>query len=237
MPTLVSPQLKLRLIDGFELSNETTLVRVARPAQRLLAFLALQNRAVHRRSVANVLWDSVNDQQSAARLRSTLWRLPTPAGVSLVDVDAGLLRLSAAVEVDVRLARDEMRADELDIDHLCGDVLTDWLDDWVLIERERFRQVRLHRLEQMCAKARHNRHYHFALQASLAAVAIDPLRESAHREVMLTHIAEGNPSEALRQYESARKVLRDELGISPSSATRAIVSDLLGRPLDMRTAS
>ncbi|MCW2527838.1 MAG: Bacterial transcriptional activator domain, partial [Pseudonocardiales bacterium] len=43
---------------------------------------------------------------------------------------------------------------------------------------------------------------------------------------------EDNPSEALRQYESVRRLLREELGLAPADATRAVVADLLGRPLD-----
>jgi hypothetical protein len=49
---------------------------------------------------------------------------------------------------------------------------------------------------------------------------------------MLAHLAEDNPAEALRQYDLVRRLLRDQLGLSPSVATRAVVAPLLGRPLD-----
>jgi DNA-binding SARP family transcriptional activator len=237
MPVDDSSQLHLQLINGFELSRGVTRVRVPVPAQRLLAYLGLQSRPVSRRAVAAALWDGSSDQQAAARLRSTLWRLPAPGDVALVVIDAGRLALAASVEVDVDVARDQGRVDELAIDALGGDVLTGWPDEWVLVERERFRQLRLHRLEELSALARERGDLHVAVQAALTAVAVDPLRESAHRQVMLAHLAEDNPSEALRQYGIARAVLRDELGIAPSSATRAVVADLLGRPLDLRTAS
>ena len=237
MPIQHPPQLRLRLVNSFELWHGPSPIRVPNPAQRLLAYLALQQRPVARRTVAGVLWADSSEQQAAARLRSTLWRLPAPEAGVLIAVDSGRLHLSAAVEVDVRLAQDEQRTDVSDIEHLSGDVLTDWTDEWVLIERERFRQLRLHRLEQLSEVARQRGAFHLALQAALAAVAADPLRESAHRQVMLAHLDEGNPSEALRQYDFARTLLRDELGIAPAPATREVVAGLLGRPLDLRAAS
>ncbi|MHC1563502.1 BTAD domain-containing putative transcriptional regulator [Actinomycetospora sp. C-140] len=57
-------------------------------------------------------------------------------------------------------------------------------------------------------------------------------RESAHRRVIEVHLSEGNGAEALHQYESFRILLRDELGLAPSDAIRALVRPLLGRPAD-----
>jgi DNA-binding SARP family transcriptional activator len=149
-----------------------------------------------------------------------------------VDSSAGRLSLAAGIDVDIRVAEDDERVSELDVTHLCGEVLSDWGDERVIVERERFRQLRLHRLEQLSERAQHQGRYAVALQAALAAVAIEPLRESGHRRVMLVHLVEDNPSEALRQYELVRTLLRDDLGLSPTAATRSVVATYLGRPLD-----
>jgi DNA-binding SARP family transcriptional activator len=52
-----------------------------------------------------------------------------------------------------------------------------------------------------------------AIDLGLRAVAIEPLRESAHRLVIRAHFAEGNRTEAVRQYEACARLLRDELGV------------------------
>ena len=226
----------LWLLNGFELRHGPESLRVPLPAQRLLAFLAFQRRAVPRRLVAAALWMDLAEEQAAARLRSTLWRLP-PKGRQLVVSGGGRLHLASTVEVDLRLAEDDVRVGELGVDSLCGEILSEWHDDWVVAERERFRQLRLHRLEQLSERAQHHGRYALALQAALAAVAIEPLRESAHRRTMLVHLAEDNPSEALRQYDVVRRLLRQELGLAPSPATRAIIAQYLGRPLDRRALS
>jgi Bacterial transcriptional activator domain len=66
-----------------------------------------------------------------------------------------------------------------------------------------------------------------AVQAGLAAVAGEPLRESAHRTLIRAHLAEGNPGEAVRQYHLYRRLLADELAIEPSPAIRGLVQPLL----------
>ena len=57
----------------------------------------------------------------------------------------------------------------------------------------------------------------------MAAVAAEPLRESAQRALIRAHLAEGNRSEALRQYRSYESLLRDELGLEPTSDLKALV--------------
>jgi DNA-binding SARP family transcriptional activator len=120
----------------------------------------------------------------------------------------------------------------LDPANLRHDVLPDWTDEWLLPTREWFRQIRLHALEALCA--RHCRYGRFdtALEAGLAAVDCEPLRESAHRAIVRVHLAEGNPAEALRQYDLYRRLMNSELGLRPSQQFRALISHLLGRPLD-----
>ncbi|MFF0086754.1 BTAD domain-containing putative transcriptional regulator [Streptomyces canus] len=47
-----------------------------------------------------------------------------------------------------------------------------------------------------------------ALEAALANVRIEPLRESAHRAVVAAHLSEGNVIEAVRHYRAYRLLCR-----------------------------
>ena len=60
----------------------------------------------------------------------------------------------------------------------------------------------------------------------LSAVDGEPLRESAHRTLMLAHLAEGNASEAIRQYGVYSTLLRKELGMDPSGQIRELARSL-----------
>ena len=114
-----------------------------------------------------------------------------------------------------------LRDEDIDELMLAGDVLPDWYDDWIVIQRERFRQARLHAL-RLRRTLVHRGRYESAIDVGLAAVAGEPLRESAHRAVILVHLAEGNRSEALRQYELCRRLLKEQLGLEPSPETERL---------------
>ncbi|MCA1481353.1 bacterial transcriptional activator domain-containing protein, partial [Bradyrhizobium sp. NBAIM08] len=99
-------------------------------------------------------------------------------------------------------------------------------------ERESYRQLRLHALERLSETLRAVGEHTSALMAALSAVRADPLRESAHRQVIAVHLAEGNAAEALRQYHVYRRLLALELGLPPSPTIRGLVGPLLGRPIE-----
>jgi DNA-binding SARP family transcriptional activator len=105
------------------------------------------------------------------------------------------------------------------------DVLPDWYDDWLDTERERFRQIRLHALERLCERLTVERRFGEALQAGLAALRTEPLRESAHRAMIGMHLAEGNLGEAVRQYEACERLLWSQLGVKPARQTSELIDD------------
>jgi hypothetical protein len=52
--------------------------------------------------------------------------------------------------------------------------------------------------------------------AAQAAIRAEPLRESAHAAPIRIHLAEGNQSEALREFDRYRRLLQAELGLQPT---------------------
>jgi DNA-binding SARP family transcriptional activator len=88
-------------------------------------------------------------------------------------------------------------------------------------------QLCLHGPDGICARLLAHRRYGEAVEAGLAAVRIEPLRESAHRVLIAVHLAEGNYSEALRQFRWYERILHDELSLAPSAQITALVGDLL----------
>jgi len=99
-----------------------------------------------------------------------------------------------------------------------AELLPGWYDDWVLVERERLRTLRLHALELAAGILARQRRLDAALSLALEAVRSDPLRESSHRVVMSVFLEEGNVVDVLRQYELFRDLVGRELGLVPSPA-------------------
>jgi DNA-binding SARP family transcriptional activator len=77
-----------------------------------------------------------------------------------------------------------------------------------------------------------------ALEAALAAVAIEPLRESAQRALIRVHIADGNYLDAVREYRSFRTRLAAEMDVSPSGQLESLIHPLLvSRRVRVRTST
>jgi DNA-binding SARP family transcriptional activator len=221
---------RVSLLRGFELRRGPEVVRLPLSAQRLLAFLALHDRPLLRPYVAGTLWLESSQEHANANLRTALWRLRRP-GCRVVSASPDSLALERGVAVDLRDAEliahraieHAGRPDDLAELRTTGDLLPDWYDDWLLIERERFRQLRLHALEVLCEDLAAAGSFAAAAEAGLAAVAGEPLRESAHRALIKAYLAEGNVGEAVRQYEVFRRVMLDELGLEPSPLIQELV--------------
>lgn len=228
----------LSLLRDFELRYGDERVDVAPCAQRLIGFLALQDgRPVRRTYVSGTLWSESTDARAQASLRSALWRSPVCGGVPLVRATGTHLWLSSLADVDLRAAivrahhlLDLHGIDPTAIDVMAEvaaygyDVLVGWYEDWVDAERERFRQLRLHVLDQLGELLLRAHRYAEAVQVGLVALASDELRETAHRLLVRAHLCEGNLAEALRQYHSYSTLLAAELGVRPSAAMEELIS-------------
>jgi DNA-binding SARP family transcriptional activator len=107
-----------------------------------------------------------------------------------------------------------------------GELLPDWYDDWVALERERFRELRIHAFEALSARLVSAERFGEAMDIALAAVRCEPLRESTHRAVISVHLAEGNRAAALDEYRHFRDRTKFELGLAPSARMEALVRQI-----------
>ncbi|MCK9487709.1 MAG: SARP family transcriptional regulator [Dehalococcoidia bacterium] len=229
----------LSVLGRFDLrrkEGETLLPALTGEAQRLLALLALRGRLVSRASVAGTLWPESSEQHAYASLRSALSRL-SALGQDAVVITDNDLELSMSVRVDLDDARGlahrlleptpdtpqaaDLRAEAIRV--LSLECLPDWYDDWVLLEAEEWRQLRLHALAALALVLTETHRFGHAITAALAAIRADPLRESAWATLIRVHLAEGNQSEAFRAFAQYREVILQELEVEPTPALRALL--------------
>lgn len=228
---------ELRLLNGFEVRQDGRPLSLPGSAERVLAYLAVQDGPVRRVQVASALWLDSTEEHAAASLRSALWRLRQAAG-TLVTTTVSDVALGPDVAVDLasstRLANAIVGGRALadlgagsPVAALDEELLPGWYDDdWVVFRRERWRQLRLHALEALAELLASEGRFGEAVDAAFAAVRVEPLRESAHRALIAVHLAEGNRSEALREYTSYARLLRDELDVEPSPRLTALMEPL-----------
>ncbi len=223
---------QLRLLGRFAVVVDRTPLEVSRTGQRLLTRVALNDGAEDRGVLAGVLWPDHKCSRAQANLRGAVWRLPTALHQRLVlgtrtlafddrwEVDLHAAeRLAEAVEPDSRPPADGLPAASL----FRYDLLPDWDEPWLLMHRERYRQLRLHALEDLARQhLEAGRPFH-ATDCALLAIASEPLRESAQWLLVRSHLAAGNRAAAWASYERFRRLLADELGVHPGPELTALI--------------
>ena len=224
---------RLQLLGGFVLEGEGRRVDVPCAIQHLIAFVALTG-PTHRSVVAGTLWRDVPDSHALASLRTGIWRVNRLVP-DLVQVDGDRLSLATSTTVDCHQQEscatsvlDDACADRPSIDKAIGtlwrgELLPGWYDDWVVFERERLTQLRLHALERLALLLTRRLELDTALRLALEAVRTEPLRETANAALISVYVAEGNIANAVHHYEMFTDLLRRELGVDPSPSLTSLL--------------
>ena len=207
--------IRVTVLGSFTLTAAGSAVPLGVDARRLVAYLAVHPRPQDRVALAADLWPNV----SAERLLTEAVAAVGVPGL-LVDGPDGTLALAPEVEVDlaeamqlVRLLPEIPAADDTDTTLLTvGDILPGWTAQWIAVERERFRQLRLHAIEERSQRlTAAGRHDAAVAMAELAARSA-PSRESARRMLIQAHLAQGNIAAAVAEYGSYHELLRSSVG-------------------------
>jgi DNA-binding SARP family transcriptional activator len=234
-------ELRLSLLGGFAVVVRGRKVNVPPSAQRVLVALAVRGQEQDRAVLGATLYPDARPSQVSANLRSALWRGRYVTCHPLVVKQGERLRLDDSLLVDLQEWRREARllttghwgeppaAHYYDfIEALSQELLPSWNEEWLVLERQRWDHVRLHSLEWLAGHLVAVGRHMDALEAGLAAVAIEPYRESAHRALINAYMAEGNSASALAQYQRCQQLLMRDLGVRPTAQLRALIERLTG---------
>lgn len=215
----------------FELFVADRFVSMPLGVQRVVAFVALQGRAIARSYVVGNLWPDSTEEHARANLRSALWRLRRLKHDVLV-ADGAQIHLAAHVRVDAtEIARVASESGDGG-DHpqqngspviFSGELLPGWYEDWVVMARERLRFSQLRALEARGAHLLAKGRLPEAEEAYRAAADLEPFKETVQRGLIQVLLEAGSPGEAIHRYQSYRTLLREELGAEPSRQMTALL--------------
>lgn len=223
---------RLRLLGTFGLIVDGTHVETPSAGQRLLALLAMLGRRAHRSRLACELWPDQDQSRALSNLRSAIWRMPRLAqniigrnGACVTLLDSLAVDLDEAADVARRLRSPSTSTQPVPIDRelLMDDLLPGFDEAWLIVPREQHRQRRLHALETLALDDLENGRPLDAVDTALAAVAAEPLRESAQLLLIQAHLAAGNRAAARDQFHRFRDLLAVELHVEPSAALTELV--------------
>jgi TolB-like protein/DNA-binding SARP family transcriptional activator/Flp pilus assembly protein TadD len=240
--------LTLTLLGGFE-ARLTDGAAVDLPGQKdraLLAFLAIASGAAQSRErLAGLLWSERGDHQARDSLKQALMRLRRGLGAT----EGGVLRADrqsvaldhTAVSVDVQTFEQLLRDGSVGSlaqatalyrgDLLDGVAVRDpAFEDWLLVERQRLRQLFERALASLMEKALASGDPDTAAAAARRLLLLDPLSEAAYRTLMQVHCDQAQTSQAVKLYDGLRDRLHRELGVQPESATVALYERIRRRP-------
>lgn len=230
------PGFQLRLVGGFAATQGGLDIKLPAASRRLVAVTALHAGPIPRHVAAERLWPHLEPRSALSSLRTALFRLNTSHS-ALLDTGPGYIALAEHVEVDVhalevfasRLIDGPVTDDDAEesIRRLTMAILPDCDDDWLRLERDRLRDLFLHAIEAHATRLSAAGNYARALEAAHAALAADPVRETAAATLIAIHLAEGNRPQAVRIYRDFRARLRAIIGVEPADELRALIAPYL----------
>lgn len=242
MGSTISMRWSLRLLGSWELRRGTEYVDVSVRQQRFLAALAILGPR-SRGYLASLLWPDSSETHAAGSLRTCMFevshRLPrlirsTTAAVALeddVDVDIDLVR---RIIREIHATHDTAMSID-PVDALSdADVLPGWYEDWIDFAREQLAQERLSALETLALSHLERENADLAIRAANAAVAIEPMRESAHLLLVRGHLLAGNYASATSAHQRIKRRLEHELGVAATPQFEELLAN--ARP-DIRGAT
>ena len=200
-----------------------------RKAVAMLAYLALSGERQTRDSLAALLWSEFDDARAKAALRRTLSTVKTAVSATPLSISRDAIGLEPdAVWCDVAQFQGAVENGDWETavslyrdDFLTGFSLRDSLpfDDWQVIQVEALRRDMASALELLCQQQQAAGQFTAAISTAHRWLTFDPLREEAHRLLMLLYTQAGQRNEALNQYRACVRILDQELGVAPLPQT------------------
>lgn len=246
------PELTLALLGGFavQIGTGTAPGFRSQKARALLAYLVMEGGRPHERAaLAALFWPEMPDALALRNLSQTLIWLRQAIGdgdpsyllltrrqvqwnpAATANVDA--VRFLALVERRGVTAGDNHAALREAVDLYRGEFLAGFslagcpaFDEWLLLQREYFHRLALDALFRLTGEALAAGDHAAAATFARRQLALDRWREEAVRQLLQALAALGRRSEALAEYENARRLLAQELDIAPQAETIALAEDI-----------
>ena len=247
-----APHLRLALLGDFRVERDRCPLPEAAWGRRahartLLKLLALApGHRLHREEIVDLLWPDADRASANNRFAKALHAarhalqpaLSPREPSSFLQMRGDLLILDTArawIDVDHFEAladaagrSGEAAAYEAALDAYGGDLLPgDRYEEWAAARRVALRERYVDLLLGLAGALERSGDAARAGERWRQALALDAAREEAHRGLMRLYAASGSRHQALRQYQTCRAALQEELGARPDAATDALHREIV----------
>ena len=207
----------------------------------LFAYLALNIRRIHlRECLMALIWPEDGPEEASHKLRQSLYALRRHLGAgpaaegrdvflatrttiqlapSLFTTDVHQFEQALYASEQCGCPADKIRCLEDAVELCQGELLPGiYLDEFVA-PRQRLAALHRSALQSLMHSYERMGDLPKAIESGQRSLALDPLMEEVHCDLMRLYAADGQPSAVIRQYQALASVLKRELNEEPLSAT------------------
>jgi TolB-like protein/DNA-binding SARP family transcriptional activator/Flp pilus assembly protein TadD len=255
-PVAAGKALNLALFGGFAARDKagTPIIIASKKNRALLAVLALSpNLSATRDRLTFLLWSDRDDAHARSSLRQSLALLRKELGEAQPSIlrvqDETISLLPEGIYVDAlefqRLAASDDILSLRQAAELCrADLLADLTirdrtyEEWLSGERASFKERTVRVFDRLASLETGS----LRIAAAQRLLTLDPLREASHRLLMQAYVDNGENGLALKQYDTCKNLLRQELDVGPARETQELRERIAGsssvrgahlQPIDM----
>jgi len=234
--------LKIYLLGQFKLQAEDRLIELpSRPAQSLLAFLALNAGVTQRREkLASLLWPEASETNARSYLRQALWRIRKSLESTALSGEDYLQISDISVTFDdqadfwldtaVLLATAESQSQEELIKTVRlyhGELLPGFYDEWVVLERDRLENAYHQKMNLLLERLIQSEHWDEVLEWGEGWIRRGYSPEPAFRALMQAYAGLGDLGMVNATYQRCVESLNRELDLDPSAETQQLYEHIL----------
>jgi len=248
-------KLEVHLLGGLSIRQDRELLNEFSSSKEpaLFAYLVCTRKSYPREVLAELFWPERPPEQSRSNLRTLLSRIRRTAlgdylhitrsevalnterdyWLDVAEFQAQLTAIKARLGGSQRLSR--LDAEQLDQtlrlyqgEFLAGFYVGDSyaFEEWVSLQREALHRDAVEALRLLVAYDLDAGRCAAAIAHVTRLLALAPLDEAAHRQLMRALAISGRRSAALAQYETCRDRLREELGVDLEAETLALYEQI-----------
>ena len=243
----MSERLTIHCLGGLHIWLDGTAVTsfASRKADALLVYLACNPRPHPRETLATLFWPDNDQTRALSNLSVILTSLRKQLDNYLIaerhtvcvnhempvvlDVAQFEQAIAQAQPHGGKITRTVAAQLQTAVSLYKGDFLAGFnlrgvpeFEAWVLLEQERLRQMMLAALADLITFHQQRGQFSEGIQYAQQLLALDPLQEETHRELMQLYVLDNQRPAALAQYEQCEAVLDEELGVEPDAETVAL---------------
>ncbi len=224
---------------------------VSNKAVALLFYLATTGKSYTREKLASLLWGESSEEKARKNLRDVLFNLRPIVGDYLI-ISRQMIELNTAANYDIDVVRfaavlkelGDMKSKQLSpasmillrdaIDLYRGEFLEGFqvsqapdFEAWLLEERGQLHQLAVQSLHMLTEYLTQQGNTALGIKYASRLLGLEPWREETHRQLMHLLVWSGQRSAALAQYETCRRLLRENLKVEPEVETKWLYESIL----------